>query len=174
VSLVRGEAYFEIRHDAARPFVVLAGAQRLTDIGTKFLVRRDADGRVAVSVMEGRVKLDAADRSTHASPTFLAAGDTVLATANKVSVTRKLPRELFAELGWRRGLLVFQHTTLDEAANTFNRYNAEKLIVADSKTAALQINGTFRATDVEAFTSAAQAVFGLRVENRGGEIVISR
>jgi transmembrane sensor len=173
VSLVKGEAYFEIRHDAARPFVVLAGAQRLTDIGTKFLVRRDADG-VAVSVMEGRVKLDAADHDSHAPPTFLAAGDTVLATANKVSLTRKPPRELFAELGWRRGLLVFQHTTLGEAANEFNRYNAEKLVVADTKASALQINGTFRATDVEAFTSAAQAVFGLRVENRGGEIVISR
>jgi len=174
VSLVKGEAYFEIRHDAARPFVVLAGGQRLTDIGTKFLVRRDADGGVAVSVMEGRVKLDAADHGAHAPPTFLAAGDNVLATANGVSVTRKPPRELFAELGWRRGLLVFQHTTLGEAANEFNRYNAEKLVIAESKTTALQINGTFRATDVEAFTSAVQEVFGLRVENRGGEIVISR
>jgi transmembrane sensor len=171
VSLVKGEAYFEIRHDAARPFIVTAGERRLTDVGTKFLVRRDAD-RVAVSVMEGRVKLDTPDKQ--AAPAMLATGDTVLATANTLSVTRKPAQELFGELGWRRGLLVFRHTTLGEAADEFNRYNAQKVVIADTKTASLQVNGTFRANDVEAFTGAAQEVFGLRVDNRGGEIVISR
>ncbi len=34
VTLERGEAYFEVVHDASRPFVVLAGDRRLTDLGT--------------------------------------------------------------------------------------------------------------------------------------------
>ncbi len=173
VSLVKGEAYFTVRHDAMRPFIVVAGERRLTDIGTKFLVRRDAD-RLAVAVMEGRVKLDALNAEAQSPATILGTGDAAIATADKLSVTKKPARELIGELGWRRGLLVFQHTTLGEAANEFNRYNAEKLVVVDTKTATLQINGTFRENDVEAFTGAVQDVFGLQVRNMGGEIVISR
>ncbi len=41
VWLDRGEAYFEINHSAAIPFVVDVGAQRVTDLGTKFLVERN-------------------------------------------------------------------------------------------------------------------------------------
>ena len=173
VSLEKGEAYFQVKHDVARSFIVLAGGRRLTDIGTKFLVRRD-DDHLAVAVMEGRIKLDTPDSATQSPPAMLASGDTVLATANSLSVTKKSTQSLIDELGWRRGLLVFQHTTLADAAREFNRYNAEKLVVVDGKTAALQINGTFRANDVEAFTGAAKEVFGLRVESRGFEIVISR
>jgi|HubBroStandDraft_2_1064218.scaffolds.fasta_scaffold07485_3 transmembrane sensor len=173
VSLVKGEAYFTVRHDAMRPFIVVAGERRLTDIGTKFLVRRDAD-QLAVAVMEGRVKLDALNAQAQSPATILGTGDAAIATADKLSVTKKPARELIGELGWRRGLLVFQHTTLGEAANEFNRYNAEKLVVVDTKTATLQINGTFRENDVEAFTGAVQDVFGLQVRNMGGEIVISR
>ena len=41
VTLERGEAYFQIAHDPKHPFVVMAGDHRVTDLGTKFLVRRD-------------------------------------------------------------------------------------------------------------------------------------
>src|SRR6185437_1306026 len=50
VWLDKGEAYFNIRHDAARPFVVMAGTHRVTDLGTKFFVRHDTD-RLEVAVM---------------------------------------------------------------------------------------------------------------------------
>jgi transmembrane sensor len=39
VELLRGEAYFQVRHDAQRPFVVTVGAHRIVYLGTKFLVR---------------------------------------------------------------------------------------------------------------------------------------
>ena len=43
VSLEKGEAYFEIVHDPVHPLVVLAGKQRITDLGTKFSVRANGD-----------------------------------------------------------------------------------------------------------------------------------
>lgn len=172
VSLEKGEAYFQIKHDAARPFVVVAGGRRLTDVGTKFLVRRDA-GNLAVAVVEGRIRFETPSDKTR-SPALLVSGDTVLATTTAISVTKKSPQKLMDALGWRHGVLVFQHTTLADAADEFNRYNTKKLVIVDTKTAALQINGTFRSNDAEAFTVAARDVFGLRVENRGADFVISR
>ncbi|HEY0799567.1 MAG TPA: FecR domain-containing protein, partial [Steroidobacteraceae bacterium] len=40
VELIRGEASFEVAHDAARPFIVAAGATAVRAVGTKFDVRR--------------------------------------------------------------------------------------------------------------------------------------
>ncbi len=37
VILEKGEAFFQVKHDANRPFTVLAGNRRITDIGTKFV-----------------------------------------------------------------------------------------------------------------------------------------
>lgn len=170
VSLDRGEAYFQIKHDPARPFVVTAGNRRVTDIGTKFLIRRRPD-RLEVAVVEGRVKLGADDGHTQR---MLTQGEVAVATANAVSVTEKTAQKLANELGWRHGALVFDHTTLADAANEINRYNRTRVIVADAAVGRLTIDGTFPINNTGAFIDAAQEVFGLRVEKRGDETVISR
>ena len=172
VSLVSGEAYFQIKHDPVHPFVVTAAAHRVIDLGTKFLVRNDAD-RLTVSLMEGRASIqsDGADQ-THS--TVLAPGDVVVATGNKMSVTRKPALELAHEVGWRQGVLVFDNTTLADAAAELNRYNRQKIVIADASVAKLAIVGTFPENDVEAVADAAKEVFGLQVQNRKDAIVISR
>ena len=40
VSVDNGEAYFEIVHDAKHPFIVDVAGHRITDLGTKFIVRK--------------------------------------------------------------------------------------------------------------------------------------
>ena len=45
VMLAKGEAFFEIKHDALHPFTVDVAGQRITDLGTKFVVRRKPDGK---------------------------------------------------------------------------------------------------------------------------------
>ena len=55
--LDEGEAYFDVAHDAQRPFIVHAGSRTITVLGTKFAVRLDR-GRVQVAVSEGRVRID--------------------------------------------------------------------------------------------------------------------
>ena len=171
VWLDRGEAYFQVKHDALHPFVVMVGNRRVTDIGTKFIIRRDA-GEVQVAVTQGRVTFDApgVDRQV----ALLTPGDVATLRAGAVSVTRRPQQALNDSLEWRHGMVVFRHTTLADAAAEFNRYNHDKLVIASPEVAALTVVGTFRATNVEAFTDAAQTVFGLHVESHGDEIVISR
>ena len=53
VEFVTGEALFQIKHDAAHPFSVLAAGHRVTDLGTKFLVREEGK-RLKVALMEGQ------------------------------------------------------------------------------------------------------------------------
>ena len=98
-----------------------------------------------------------------------------MATANSTTLTRKSDTGTVDELGWRRGMLVFKHTTLADAAAEFNRYNPEKIIVADAGCRAADAStARSRPTMSHAFTDAAHAVFGLRSISMTEEIVISR
>jgi len=173
VWLEKGEAYFQVKHDTVHPFIVIADGHRITDLGTKFLVRAYS-GKLQVTVTQGRVWLDAAERQTHEQSAMLSAGEVATAVAGKVSVTKDFAPAVAAELAWRNGLLIFKHTTLAAAAAEFNRYSKRKLVIADDGTGNLTIDGTFPTADIDAFTDAAQTVFRLKVEHRGNEILISR
>ncbi len=61
VWLDKGEAFFRIKHDAARPFVVIAGDHAVTDLGTQFTVRR-ISSRVEVALLEGRAQFETIHR----------------------------------------------------------------------------------------------------------------
>jgi transmembrane sensor len=170
-ELLRGEAFFDITHDARNPFVVTAAGRRIVDLGTKFAVRTEPNG-MKVSLVQGSARIE--DPATPSEPpTVLKPGDIALATSSKVFVVRNTQQVLSNELGWRRGVLVFHQTTLAAAAAEFNRYNRKKLVIADAGAAALTIGATFPTDDIEAFARTAKNVFGLRIEDRGDEIVIS-
>lgn len=172
VVLDKGEAFFQVTHDASRPFTVTAGNHRITDIGTEFVVRQEP-GEVKVSLVEGRAQFENIG-AAGSKPAVLAPGDVVVATAEDFRVTRKPVRELDETMAWRHGSLIFFHTSLAEAAKEINRYNEQKIVIADADAARLKINGTFPANNVRLFGRVAQVVLGVSVENKGGEVVISR
>ncbi len=172
-TLESGQAYFDIKHDPARPFTVLTNGHKVTDIGTKFEIRSDAS-RVQVTLFEGSAQFESDSASATRQNAILVPGDVAVATATSMRIVRKPTQKLIAELGWRHGVIVFDHTTLADAAAEFNRYNRKKLVVSDPKVAKLTIGGTFQTTDTQQLTQLARDIFGLTVEDRGTDIVISR
>ncbi|HTO39517.1 MAG TPA: FecR domain-containing protein [Rhizomicrobium sp.] len=173
VWLDKGEAFFQIKHDADHPFTVMTGDHKITDLGTKFSVRQDGD-RLKVTLVEGRARLDSTGAWSRHQSVDLSPGDVVVATANSLSLVRKPEKALIEELGWRKGLLIFDHTTLADAVAEMNRYNTQKLAIDDPSVSSLTVDGTFPIHAVPEFTEVAQAVFGLRVEKRGDRTLISR
>jgi len=172
VILDRGEAYFEIKHDPAHPFIVEAGGRQITDVGTKFLVRGEPR-HLEVALLEGRVLLSA-PHGIDAPDVDLTAGSVAIATPSDTAISKRSQQALQDELSWRRGVLVFHHTTLGDAAAEFNRYNTHKLVVTDPRAAMMTIDGKFLAGDVETFTDVAEDVLHLHVERQGDETVMSR
>jgi len=170
--LDKGEAFFQIVHDTSHPFTVMVGDHRITDLGTKFSVRRKLNA-VEVTLVEGKARLDDA-RADNTKLAVLEPGDVAVATAQGLKVTRQKPELLEAALSWRHDMLTFHHATLAEAAAEFNRYNNEKLVVGDAYAAGQTFNGTLPTNDVAAFVRVAQKTFGLRAIKRGNETVISR
>jgi transmembrane sensor len=173
ILLDNGEAFFQIRHDAARKFVVMAAGHRIVDLGTQFTVRNDSE-RVQVMLLQGRARIESVDARQQPQVVILSPGDFAVATATSLSVSKETKQGLADETAWRQGELVFHFTSLADAAAEFNRYNRKKIVIADSAVAKRQIGGTFATNDVALFGRIARDLLGVQVEDRGAEIVISR
>ncbi|HEV2560757.1 MAG TPA: FecR domain-containing protein [Rhizomicrobium sp.] len=172
ITVERGEVYFQVHHDASRPFVVTAQGHHLIDLGTEFSLRVDPQ-HVKVALLAGRVRFDP-DTQTSAKAEVLTPGDVLMASADRVSVKKESLHDLLASLAWRQGMLVFHNTALADAAAEFNRYNQTKIVIQDPLAAKEAINGTLPINNLAEFSRMAKNLFGLRAENREDEILLTR
>jgi len=185
IDLKQGEAFFEVAHDASRPFVVEAGNKRVVAVGTKFSVQRDGDSIVVV-VTEGKVRLEDADAPLRSSadvsgsatargadaPVFLTAGAIARANDAGLLVQHKSLAEAETRLSWRSGVLMFRELPLAEAVAEFNRYNVRQIVIEDPAVATLKVEGNFRAANVEAFVRLLESGFPVRASVQADRIVI--
>lgn len=159
IILERGQAYFEVARDPARPFEVLALSRSVVAVGTAFDVRLDGD-RVEVTLVEGRVAIGPAK----AGPTVtLRSGERYSLDGYRETVTTV---DALADTAWRSGMLQFGDVSLDEAVERFNRHSARRLHLKDEALAGMRIGGRFRTNDAEAFADALQALYPIRPETR--------
>ena len=172
VMLEHGEAYFDVVHDARRPFVVIAGNRRITDLGTKFSVRRDGDD-IKVIVKEGRVRVDIMDNGQPAAPVFAVGGNVVVAKSDETLVANASAKELDDQLSWRTDMLEFHQESLADAAMEFNRYN-QRQIAVEGAARDIRIGGRFRADNVDVFVLLVRNALGLKVQEDQNQITISQ
>ncbi len=175
VHLIRGEAYFDVQRDLQRPFIVHADGQRIVVLGTRFTVRREAQG-LHVVVTEGKVRIDPLPRQLDSGPTppvIATQGDSVRVDQRSALVTKLPATQLDSELAWRSGFLMFNDIPLNQVAAEFNRYNRRQLVVDDRLAAAIRISGSFEATNLDAFIRLLRQGYQLKVEVQGGRLAIS-
>lgn len=173
VELLRGEAYFNIRHDASRPFIVAVAQHRIVDLGTKFAVRMKPQA-VQIALLQGSARIEGEPSATRSEAIVLMPGDVAVATAAMTRVTRHTVKEISERLAWQHGSIVFHYTQLADAVSEFNRYGGPKLVVTGDAATKLKVNGTFQTTGAEDFAGVAHELFGLKVERRDGTILLSR
>jgi transmembrane sensor len=172
VALLTGEAYFDVQHNGADPFAVTASGYRITDLGTKFLVRASTD-LVRVSVLEGSAAVTPVSGQKAERSALLLPGDVAVANAGGLTVKKEPIASVATALGWRRGLLTFKDTQLADAVAEFNRYNTHKLRISDAEVGRLKINGTFQAENAAVFAASVQELFGLRISRNGVDTTLS-
>lgn len=162
VELDRGQAFFEVAHDASRPFVVDAGPTDVRAIGTRFDVRRD-DGRVRVTLVEGAVEVRAAEPSNDAGPDrswTLKPGEQ-LTTGSQPAVKRAV--DVAAATSWTTGRITFHAVPLTAAIAEVNRYSKQKVELDAADVGAIPVTGVFDSGDTDAFVAAVSDLHGLRV-----------
>ena len=166
VQLIRGRAFFNVHHDAGRPFTVRVGDRRIVDIGTQFDVNLAA-GTLSVTVLEGRLAIGAAD-SERAS-VQLTAGQQLVERDGNITI-RAQGVAPTGQPAWRTGLLVFDDTTLREAADEVNRYTSERIVIANPQLGAMRVSGQFRAGQSNRFAQTVAEIHPVKVIRNGEEI----
>lgn len=157
VRLIEGQLMLSVAPNPVQPFDVLAGSTRVSVVGTRFSVRYrttgiDAD-TVKVAVEEGHVRVSAANpaaRSDANAVVNLTAGQalTVAANGQLGQTTRIAPGSVAL---WRKGLLRFENTPLQQVLQEFERYGPTGLVVRDPAVAAMPIGGSFQLAQPEEF-----------------------
>lgn len=172
VWLDRGEAYFEVAHIEGSRFVVHAGSHVVTVLGTKFSVRRDGE-EIRVAVVQGRVRIDDREQAAATASAVVTRGDIAIARGQSTLVSPRSVERVEGDLAWREGRLVFDRTTLADAAAEFNLYNHTRITIADPAVAAIRIGGTFQSGNTEAFVRLLEDAYGLKVARNGENVTIS-
>jgi transmembrane sensor len=166
-----GEGYFEVSHDARRPFRVHAGGATAEDLGTEFGVRAYAgDSSVRVVVAEGKVSLGAAT-SDQAHAAVLTRGE--LGRLTTGSSTASVQRvDIDAYLGWTKGRLVFDEAPLAEVAAQLGRWYAVELRIADSSIASRRLTATFTNEPLAEVLAALAPALDVHFERRGDTVEV--
>lgn len=174
VSLVAGEALFDVARDAAWPFVVEAGAVMVRALGTSFSVRRLAHAPAEVLVREGVVEMTRRDGRGAAAVRIEANRRAAASAAATVTPVAVAPADVSRALAWRDGRLAFEGETLREAAAEFARYSETRIVFEDPAIADETVTGLFVSTDPVGFSRAVAVAFDLEVEVGQGEVRLSR
>jgi transmembrane sensor len=186
LHLRRGEAYFAVAHDPARPFNVRAGDRMVQAVGTAFNVRLRERDHVEVTVTEGKVRVRSADSmrmplesvdapSLSANEAILVANESLLARAGASSTSKVQADEVDARLAWQRGMLVFRGDPLESVLTEVARYAPVTFVIDDATLRDIRVGGYFRAGDIEGLLFALEQNFRIEAKRTGeNQIVLSR
>ncbi|AMB86129.1 peptide ABC transporter substrate-binding protein [Pseudomonas agarici] len=163
VELEEGEAMFGVKHDSHRPFVVLAGAGKVTVTGTRFDVRRDPT-QVHVVVEAGTVRVQGRDARDADFVTLTAGLGTRVNAQGQVEVAQTVnPEELLA---WRSGKLMFSNASLADVVGQVSRYRDKPLSVATPAVGNLRLTSVFKVNDTDALLKALPSILPVAVRSR--------
>ena len=179
VALARGQALFEVKHEAGRRFRVSAGDAGVIAVGTQFDVYRKA-ASVEITVADGVVAVFSGE------PSWLAGTLRVPVEVQRVTAgyevridhsglaAQPMPADLNQTLGWVHHKIVFEHRPLGEVAAEFNRYGSIQVAIEDAELRALPVSGVFDAGDTESFVAFLETLPGVRVEKTPKRVRVMR
>lgn len=169
---LNGEAFFDVRHDAARPFVVRAGPAIVQDVGTAFLVDQIDSASVRVVVTSGIVTLrgvsDAPDSATELRDGDI--GELQPPPRRRVEVQRRAATP--DDIAWTRGRLIFREASLERVRTELRRWYGVDLRVEDPSLAGRHLTAEFAGEPVDQVLRTIALSLGAEVERRGDTAIV--
>lgn len=173
VALRQGEAFFDVRRDVSRPFVVDAGMGQVKVTGTRFNVRRDPTA-LQVTVESGSVLVQSS-QWWYRSERRLAAGEQTVAYPNR-SLGQVDRINVGQVVAWQRGKVIFNGEPLGKVITDLNRYLAQPLRFEAPGLAQHRVSGIFNVDDPQSMIDALPAIAPVAVvrQNDGGFSIVAR
>jgi transmembrane sensor len=136
-----GEAYFDVKFDSSKVFIVHSGTFKTTVIGTSFNIKNfSGEGEESISLLSGKVLISLED--AHDPQQYeLLPGDKL--TVNRDSKKLNFAKVDFDEVVWHSGILVFKNDNYEEFIKKLERWYGVSVNVLVKPQKALNVNGRF-------------------------------
>ncbi len=157
-TLERGRAHFDLRSRTTGSLTVRAGGCNLRIDRGMFEIETGEGSAARILMLSGggEVHSDASPIKT------LAPGHLFDETSTKVApIAANTVERLTA---WQDGRAIYNDDNLAAAVQIMNRYDRQRLTIADASTAGLRISGTFRVGDNAAFAEALKAMLPVEIQ----------
>ncbi len=147
-----GEAFFDIKHNPSKPFIVHTGKYFTQVLGTAFNIKAFKDDKqISVTVTRGKVKVERQDDKKLIS--VLLPGDQLkiadTTSFNDSKSIEPLKVDIAKILEWKNEELVFDNTTFDEAGIILNNSFGIKIKLANSALRNCKFSGKFKNDNLE-------------------------
>ncbi|GGD84507.1 iron dicitrate transporter FecR [Tsuneonella deserti] len=167
VRIRSGRARFKVTDEPDRPFTVSSDGGRVTANGSEFDVALNGD-RMTVVALQGDVHVSPDGSDRPAVP--LANGAAVQVEGASVDMT-SVSRE---DRLWPAGRLSFDNTPLEKIVATANRLGGPPIRLGSDGIGTLKVTAVLDLRDTRALARKLAAALELKVDDRGGEVVLTR
>lgn len=143
ITLLRGEAFFDVARDTARPFVVRMDDLDVRVLGTAFNLRR-GDDAYTVGVQRGAVRVQYQRYGQKVDVQLLPGEELAIQSAQRVSRHAIPPQEVGA---WREGRLFVQDATVADVISVLQRHQHARIAVVDGELSRARVTGVYDLSD---------------------------
>jgi transmembrane sensor len=174
IELLRGEVYFDVAKNAAKPFEVKVGLDKVTAIGTAFSIDAgesldDSRSVLEVIVTHGKVRVTSRNRQL---PLYLEHGQKAVARDDSFEVSYQ--SDARSNLAWREGMIVFEGESLTDVVRELNRYTPLKFRLMDPQLKSISVGGFFKTGDLDQLLAVLESNFSVSSEIVGDEILLTK
>ncbi|WP_448140388.1 FecR family protein [Sphingopyxis fribergensis] len=165
VTLARGEAFFDVKRDPSKPFIIKAGAGEVRVLGTAFSVKREGDG-ARVTVIRGKVRVASAGKFVDITP-----NQQVRFDGGAPQAVRRVDAETL--LAWSEGRLVLRNRPLGEVLDAVDRYYPGAIILTDDAAAKKRVDAVVNLNRIDDWVRQLQSSQNLTARRFPGVLVLS-
>lgn len=169
VRLLKGEAFFDVKHDQAHPFHVAGDYGDVEVKGTAFSVRTDG---VETTVILERGLVEVTCLCASGGEAQLAPGQAVTASATALSQVSDL--DPGRALAWRTGRIAFEDVQLGKVMSELGRYYRGRVFIASNRVEHLVVSGNYRLDNIEGAIRTLADAAGVGMTRLPGGVIILR
>jgi transmembrane sensor len=177
VEVERGQALFQVAHENARRFRVVAGDAGVIAVGTEFDVFRKSTSTL-ITVVEGKVAVFTGDAPMITQSATLPSQALSVAAGEQIQINyhARPPKPTAVDVqqavAWVQRQIAFNGRPLGEVAAEFNRYGAVPIVIQNDRLRELPISGVFNAYDTDSFVAFIARLDGVEIDKTAERILI--
>ncbi|MBD0824961.1 FecR family protein [Aestuariibaculum marinum] len=167
-----GEAYFDVAHDEAHPFIVNAETLNVQVLGTQFNVSSYKDDFITnVVLVKGKVSLADQDDKEKVNSVVILPGTKGVFNKEKRSIeTSQVNTDLYT--AWMKGELVFRNTSFDDILKKIERHYNVKVVNKNKDINNEVFNARFNNQPIDSVLSYLNDSYNIKYKIEQGQLII--